>query len=56
MGDADGNFAAGESKSRIIITGADPGFLLGGLHHKGMPINHVTNANKPHFFAEYQLY
>ena len=34
-------------------SGADPGFFLGG----GAPLrNGVTNTNKPHFFAEYQLY
>ena len=33
--------------------GADPGFFLG----EGAPLrNGVTNTNKPHFFAEYQLY
>ena len=32
---------------------ADPGFFLGG----GAPLrNGVTNTNKPHFLAEYQLY
>ena len=36
-----------------MITGADPGFFLGG----GAPLrNGVTNTNKSHFLAEYQLY
>ena len=36
-----------------MISGADPEFFLGG----GAPLrNGVTNTNKPHFFAEYQLY
>ena len=30
--------------------GADPGFFLGGEGY------HFFNTNKPHFFAEYQLY
>lgn len=44
LGDADDIFAAGESKSRIIITGADPGFSLGGVATQR---NSVINANKP---------
>ena len=37
----------------VLSIGADPGLFLGG----GAPLrNGVTNTNKPHFFAEYQLH
>ena len=36
-----------------FTAGADPGSFLGG----GAPLrNGITNTNKPHFCAEYQLY
>ena len=41
-------------KSKLWVSGADPGFFLGG---GAPPRNSVTNTNKPHFFfAENQLY
>ena len=37
----------------MLVAGADPGFFLG----RGAPLkNGVTNTNKPHFFAEHQVY
>ena len=42
-----------EGINLVCKTGADPGFFLGG----DAPLrNGVTYINKPHFFAEYQLY
>ena len=47
------NIPQKEGINLVCKTGADPGFFLGG----GAPLrNDVTNTNKPHFFAEYQLY